>query len=187
MGLKTKLIIANVSEWQSVLGLAGCDYVTAPPHLVRDLLSPELRSDYDVNAEMAAFHEEMFSCSEAVKRVLGDTEISELFSISPEFVDFLMTLRRSRSYKSLRDGDLLAKTFDEAGFGSFFYSPNGAAWKSLTDRKLPDLTGPLIREVALDTHFSLLADADFQRYHSRFDAFIEPRMERADQTGAYCV
>jgi len=44
--------------------------------------------------------------------------------------------------------------------------------------KLPDLSATLTRELPIDTLYTLLADADFEKYQDEMDAMIEEHVRR---------
>jgi transaldolase len=78
-------------------------------------------------------------------------------------------------WRTLNDGDLLARRFDDAGFGDVFHAPSAAEWDVLRRGNLPDLEAPLTRRLALDTLYSLLADADFEHHQREIDRKIAAR------------
>jgi len=69
--------------------------------------------------------------------------------------------------EQLGGGDELQDEFERAGFGDFFYSPNQPEWSELCRSKLPNLTGNGVPKLPLDTLYSLLADADFDKLSGR--------------------
>lgn len=77
----------------------------------------------------------------------------------------------------LADADRLARRFDQAGFGDFFYAPPPAEWEELRRSKTPDLDAGITRKVSLDTLYSLMADADFSNHQDAMDHEIRERLE----------
>jgi len=76
----------------------------------------------------------------------------------------------------MRDGDQLAKRFEQAGFGDLFYAPNAAEWTALRKNKLPDFAAPLTARLPLDTLYTLLADGDFDKFQEEMDGIIDERV-----------
>jgi hypothetical protein len=92
-----------------------------------------------------------------------------LWTVEPEFVEFLLDYRASAEYRALQDGDRLRRRFETAGFGDFFYAPTSPEHDTLRQNKLPDLASPLTKRLAMDTLYSLLADADFEKEQALID------------------
>lgn len=51
----------------------------------------------------------------------------------------------------------------------FFYTPNDDEWLAMRGGKIPDLEAPITTKPSLDTLYSLLADADFEKYQEDMD------------------
>jgi hypothetical protein len=49
--------------------------------------------------------------------------------------------------------------------------------KEIRRDKIPDLAAPLTQQLSLDTLYSLLADADFEKYQENMDRKIKERLE----------
>ncbi len=65
------------------------------------------------------------------------------------------------------------RRFEEAGFGDVFYAPDQHEWTVLRRGKIPDLAVPITTKPSLDTLYSLLADADFEKYQEDMDQEIK--------------
>ena len=72
-------------------------------------------------------------------------------------------------YQDLDDGDHLVRRFEQAGFGDLFHAPDHHEWTALRRGKVPDLEDPITMKPSLDTLYSLLADADFEKYQEDMD------------------
>jgi transaldolase len=171
-GAKTLLIVASVREWQTFVYVAGCDVFTSPCKAVGDLMSQREYSPADIRSQLQASYEDRLGIAPAVLQKVAQKTIARLYDVEPDFVRFLTELRNSAEYAALRDGDRLAKMFDQAGFGDFFYAPTAAEWQALRKNKLPDLDGELIKRLPIDTLYTLLADADFEKYQEEMDGMI---------------
>jgi hypothetical protein len=88
-------------------------------------------------------------------------------------VEFLRELRQDTDFLDHADGHALFRRFDDAGFADIFHSPDADERREMNEGKLPALDGILVNRVPLDTHYSLLANADFERYQAQIDASIE--------------
>jgi transaldolase len=73
----------------------------------------------------------------------------------------------------MRDGDARQRQFDDAGFGDVFHAPSSGEWAQIRRDKLPDLDADLTARLPLDTHFTLLAHADFEKNQEAIDAALE--------------
>ena len=91
----------------------------------------------------------------------------------------LVDYRASAEYRNLADGEALRLRFDRAGFGDIFYTPTADEWSALRRSKLPDIHAPLTNRIALDTLYSLLADADFEKEQGLIDAELVARRHGA--------
>ena len=78
----------------------------------------------------------------------------------------------------MTDGYALYKRFDEAGFGDCFYSPTKEDWAEIRRAKIPNLDAPLTQKIPLDTLYSLLADADFEKHQQEMDNQISSQLSR---------
>src|SRR4030095_10950482 len=102
--------------------------------------------------------------------------------VEPELVAFLEGLRGNGELRAIRDGDTLRRRFDDAGFGDLFHDPDEVERKEMARGKLPQLDGTFAGRVPLDTHLSLLANADFERNQRDIDTLIEGQL-RGERAG----
>ncbi len=174
--IKTLLIVASVREWQTFVRVAGCDVFTAPCEAIRGLLTQNEVAAPEISSQLATSYEDRLGIAEDVLRALGSERIARLYTVEPELIRFMTELRGSQEYHRLRDGDQLFKRFDQAGFGDLFYVPTATEWQALRKNKLPDLDSPLTHRLPIDTLFSLLADADFEKFQEEMDRMIEQRL-----------
>jgi transaldolase len=176
---KTLLIAASLRDWQSIVQLTGCDVFTVPPGVLGDFLShatPEMLA-----RRLETSYEDRLGTAESVLRALRPERLRRLWAVEPELVDFLLDYRASAEYRALQDGDRLRRRFEAAGFGDMFHTPTSQEREALRRSKLPDLASPLTTRLALDTLYSLLADADFEKEQALIDARLA---EAADEKGA---
>jgi transaldolase len=175
-GVKTQLIVASMREWQAFVRVAGCDVFTAPCGVLRDFLEQEEVPPEKIESRLETSYADELGVSDAVTEKLGPEKIARLYDVEPDFVEFLRELRRAPDFESL-DGETLFKHFDRAGFGDLFHAPTAAEREELERGKLPELDGALVRRIPIDTHYSLLANADFVRYQDEIDAEIGKRLD----------
>lgn len=168
-GVKTLLIVASVREWQTFALTAGCDVYTSPCGAIRDFMTQTEIPAAEIRSQLDTSYEQKMTIGAEPLASLGAKRIARLYDVEPEFVEFLVDLRGRAEFQAMRDGDALAKAFDEAGFGDFFYAPSAADWRELRQNKLPQLGAPLTEKLAFDTLFTLLADADFAKYQEEMD------------------
>jgi transaldolase len=174
-GVKTQLIVASVREWQTFVRVAGCDAFTAPCDSIRGLLAQKEIAPEQIMSQLETSYEDRLGIAPEIASALGTDRIARTYVVEPEFVDFLVALRRSAEYRAMRDGDQLVRRFEEAGFADFFYAPAAAEWTELRKNKLPDVASPLTARLPLDTLYTLLADADFDKFQEEMDAMITER------------
>jgi transaldolase len=174
-GLQTELIVASVRDWETFVHAAGCDVFTAPCTVIEEFLSQDEVSPADVTTRYRTSYEQQLRVSERVSQALAGEQIARLYRVEPELIEFLEEFRASDAWRTMNDGDRLARRFDDAGFGDVFYAPSAADWDVLRRGKLPDLEAPLTRRLALDTLYSLLADADFEHHQREIDHKIAAR------------
>ena len=175
--VKTRLIVASVREWQTLVRVAGCDVFTAPCEVLRDFLEQDEFDPSQIESQLETSYEDELEIGAEVIDAVGPDAIARLYVVEKEFVHFLRELRESPQFHKLDDGDELYKRFDQAGFGDFFHSPSKADRDEIEQSKLPLLDGKLIGRIPLDTHYTLLANADFARHQSHIDAAFEKRLE----------
>jgi transaldolase len=173
-GLRTLNMGASVRRPETLLFTAGCDAYTVPAPVLRAFMAeqePEIRdrTEEDLSGALGVD-------PEVVKRVGGMERIERLYRVEPEFVSFLLHLRKDPELDRM-DGDALAERFERAGFGDLFYRPSPEEWRELRKSKLPDLNAPYIRRIPLDTLYSLLALGDFANFQDRMDARIHAVLE----------
>jgi len=173
---KTLLIVASVREWQTFPRVAGCDVYTAPLDAIRGFLTQVEMTPDQVTCQLETSYEDRLGVPDDVVRALGTDGIARLYRVEPELVQFIETFTASHEYASLTDGDQLFKRFDQAGFGDLFYAPTAAEWTALRKNKLPDIAAPLTTRLPLDTLYTLLADADFDKYQEEMDQIIATRV-----------
>ncbi len=175
-GAKTLLIVASVREWQTFVDVAGCDVFTSPCKAVADFMSQTECTPADIRSQLKTSYEDRLGISPAMLEKAGHESIARLYNVEPDLVRFLTELRTSAEYRALRDGDRLAKMFDQAGFGDLFYAPTASEWQTMRKNKLPDFDGELAKRLPLDTLYTLLADADFEKYQEEMDQMIRAAM-----------
>jgi len=176
-GTKTELIVASIREWQTFARLAGADVFTAPCGVLADFLAQDEVGPPQLLGQLETSYEDRLGISGHVSTKLGSERIARLWRVEPELVEFLREYRATPEYAELRDGEALFKRLDEAGFGDLFHVPDAAETEELARGKLPDLEGVLVERVPLDTHYSLLANADFDRHQAEIDQRIREALE----------
>jgi transaldolase len=176
-GAKTLLIVASVREWRTFVHVAGCDVFTSPCSAIAELMVQKEFAPGDIRSRLETSYEDRLGIAPAVLEKLGASRIARLYDVEPDLVRFLTELRNSKEYQGLTDGDALAKRFDQAGFGDMFYAPTSSEWQEMRRSKLLVLDGELIRRLPLDTHYTLLADADFEKYQEEMDGMIREALK----------
>jgi len=176
-GTRTQLIVASMRGWRSFVRAAGCDVFTAPCSVLREFLEQGEVPPEAIESRLDVSHEDRLGVDAGVRDRLGAERIARLYRVEPELLEFLRELRRDPAYGAL-DGEGLHARFDRAGFGDLFHAPDAAERAEMEAGKLPDLDGRLVDRVPLDTHYSLLANADFDRHQAAIDAEIERRLAR---------
>lgn len=168
-GVKTLLIVASLREWRSFLHTAGCDVYTVPCKVLQEFLGQDEVTPSSIQSRLGTAYEDRLGIPDNIVAKLGADRIARLYRVEPEFVEFLLEYRGTTEYQDLDDGDHLARRFEEAGFGDLFYSPNDHEWLAMRGGKIPDLEDPITMKPSLDTLYSLLADADFEKYQEDMD------------------
>lgn len=174
----TQLIVASLRNWETFLHTAGCDVYTAPVKVLREWMTRDRIDQEQLVSRLDQSYSDRLGISAQVLSELGSERIAKLYDIEPSFVDFLMTFRETREWHELNDAEALFKRFEEAGFGDLFYSPRQNDWAEIRRGKIPDLNGSLIRQLPLDTLYSLLADADFEKHQEEMDASMVQHMSQ---------
>lgn len=175
-GVKTRLIVASLHEWRTFVQTAGCDVYTAPCRVIRAFLDQEEVPPERIASRLDASYLDRLGIDPAVLDILSLERISRLWRVEPELVGFLRELRGSEEYGRMTDGEELARRFEREGFADLFYAPSPEEWVEMRRSKLPDLQSALTRRIALDTLYSLLADADFENEQAAIDRQIESRL-----------
>ena len=175
-GIKTLLIVASVRAWQTLAHVAGCDIFTVPGNVLKRFLTQTEISPEQIICKLDEDYSDRLGVSRTVLHKVGAQKISQLYTVEPEYIEFLDGLRSSEEYKKMTDGDQLYKRFDEAGFGDVFYSPTNDDWTELEKSKMPNLDAPLTRRLPLDTLYSLLAFADFAKVQDQMDRQIQKKI-----------
>lgn len=172
-GVKTQLIVASVHDWRTFVRTAGCDVYTAPCKALTGFLEQDEIGPDDIASQLETSYEDRLGIDPDTLNRLGGERISRLWRVEPELVEFLRTVRQDTAFLDDADGDALFRRFDDAGFGDIFHSPDARERREMDDGKLPKLDGVLVDRVPMDTHYSLLANADFERYQAEIDQSIE--------------
>lgn len=171
-GVKTELIVASMRDGRNFVDTAGCDVYTAPvPALVEFLTGLDL-DPARLESRLEESYEGKLEVGEKARSVLGDDGVARVWNVEEEFVEFLDDLRRSDEYETMSDGDELHRRFEEAGFADFFHAPSREEEEQIRADKYPDLDAGLTKRLALDTHFSLRANADFEANQAEIDGKI---------------
>ncbi|HSF10172.1 MAG TPA: transaldolase family protein [Nitrospirales bacterium] len=168
-GIKTQLIVASLRDWGSLLHTAGCDVFTVPCKVLQEFLEQNEVKDSSIQSRLGTSYEDRLGIPDNIVAKLGADRIARLYTVEPEFVDFLLEYRVTTEYQDLDDGDHLVRRFEQAGFGDLFYAPDHHEWTALRRGKVPDLEDPITMRPSLDTLYSLLADADFEKYQEDMD------------------
>jgi transaldolase len=173
--LGTRLIVASMREWQTFVRVAGCDAFTAPVGVLREFLTQTEITPFTLPSRLEATYDREMRVADDVRAALGPNRLERLWRIEPEFIEFLVDYGASTEYRDLDDGDRLRRRFETAGFGDFFSVPTTDERAELRRSKLPDVHAALTRRVALDTLYSLLADADFEKEQELIDTELMAR------------
>lgn len=172
-GVKTQLIVASVHDWRTLVRVAGCDVFTAPCDVLSGFLDQDEVSPDQITSQLETSYADRLGIDADASKSLGDERIARLWRVEPELVEFLRELRQDNAFLDGADGDRLFRRFDEAGFGDLFHDPDAAERREMDRGKLPELDGELVKHVPLDTHYSLLANADFERHQAEIDEAME--------------
>lgn len=168
-GINTQLIVASLRDWRSLLHTAGCDVYTVPCKVLQEFLEQDEVKDSSIQSRLGTSYEDRLGVPDNIVAKLGADRIARLYRVEPEFVEFLLEYRMTTEYQDLDDGDHLVRRFEEAGFGDLFYAPNDHVWLAMRGGKIPDLEDPITMKLSLDTLYSLLADADFEKHQEDMD------------------
>jgi len=174
----TRLIVASIRDWRTLVDTAGCDVYTAPVDALRGLVEQEEVAPDAVESALETTYADRLGVPPETERLLARARIARLWTVEEELVEFLLTYRASDEFRDLQDGDRLANRFDEAGFGDLFYGPTPRQWQTIRSGKLPVLADPTAREIALDTLFTLHAHADFEANQAAMDSVLQDALGR---------
>lgn len=162
----TQLIVASLRDWRTLVAVAGCDAFTAPCAVLRSFLAQRDVAPEAVRSQLETSYADRLGVGAAASGALGAERIARLYRVEPEFIEFLLALRGESAGL---DGPALARCFERAGFGDFFHAPTSAQWLDLRRDKLVPLDDPLAPMLALDTHYTLRAHADFELHQQAID------------------
>ena len=169
---KTQLIVASLRNWQSLVQTAGCDVYTVPCTVLRAYLQQREVPVSAIESQLFTSYEDRLNISEQVTAKVEAERIAQLYTVEPEFIEFLLEYRQTTEYQNLKKPEVLVSRFEEAGFKDFFYTPTSDECKRLQLGKIPDLGASLSKKMALDTLYTLHADADFELHQEKIDRLI---------------
>ena len=154
---------------------AGCDVFTVPyPALKEFLNQTEVGAD-GIRSRVNDDYSDNLGISQNVLGKVGKSKLESLYTVEPEFIEFLKQVRNGSDFDEL-DGEGLCQKFADAGYDDMFYSPTADDWRELKKNKLPDLDSQLTAKLPLDTLYSLLAFADFTKFQDEMDERIANRI-----------
>lgn len=175
VGIKTQLIVASIRQGKSFLETAGCDVYTAPCQAIQEFLDlPDVPQE--IPSQVNTSYEDRLGISPAILAKLTNDRIARLYRVEPELREFLLEYRATKEYAQLQDADALVKRFDQAGFKDLLYAPAPGEWEEIRRSKIPDPDAPITKQLPLDTLYTLMADADFEKHQADMDQAIEERM-----------
>jgi len=169
---KTQLVVASMRAWETFLRVAGCDAFTAPSGTLAGFLAQHAIAPVAIASQLDTSYEDRLDIARRTYAAIPVERIARLYRVEPELLAFAGEFGRSLEWSAMRDGDAVARRFEREGFGDMFHTPTAAEWRTMHARRLPDLTSPLTHTLALDTLYSLLADADFENHQAAIDAKI---------------
>lgn len=168
LGLKTLLIVASIRDGLTIARLAGCDVFTAPLEALEDFVERgALTSDRPTRA--IAVDADWGHLAPEPRAHLGRERVARLWRVDDDLVAFLRRFRESTEFRTMSDGAALRAAFEEAGHGDVFHSPTPAERERIAASKLPVAGDPWSLEVALDTQYTLRANADFVKHQATID------------------
>lgn len=177
-GVKTELIVASLRDWHTLDAVAGCDVFTVPCDVLSAFLGQTEVPPERVIGRLNESYESALGVPDSVRAQVSPAAIARLYRVEPDLVRFLLDLRRREDFATTTDGEWLQRRFEEAGFGDVFYAPSAAEWQQARESKLPKLDSVLTRRLPLDTHFTLLGHADFEKNQEAIDAKLAERLAR---------
>ncbi len=170
--IKTELTVAGLRDWRTFVHVAGCDGFTSPCGAIRSFMEQRELAPEQITSQLDTSYEDRLGVAPDVDDCLGTKGIARTYKVEPELIQFLSEFRATREFAALRDGDDVFRHFDRAGFGDFFYSPTPSQWQEMGAGNLPQLDSPLTARLPIDTLFTLLADADFEKSQEDIDRLI---------------
>ena len=177
LNVKTQLIVASIRSWKTMVYAAGCDVFTVPYPTLKDFLNQTEVSADEIRNRVNDDYSGNLGTSQNVLDKIGKTRLESLYTVEPEFIEFLKEVRNGSDFDDL-DGEGLYQKFAGVGYDDMFYSPTEDDWHELKKNKLPDLDSLLTAKLALDTLYSLLAFADFTKFQDEMDERIANRIRR---------
>jgi len=177
LNVKTQLIVASIRSWKTMVYAAGCDVFTVPYGALKDFLNQTEVSADEIRSRVNDDYSDNLGTSQNVLDKVGKSRLESLYTVKPDFIEFLKEVRSSSDFDEL-DGEGLYQKFADAGYDDMFYSPTKDDWHELKKNKLPDLDSPLTAKLPLDTLYSLLAFADFTKFQEEMDERIANRVRR---------
>jgi transaldolase len=178
LGVKTLLIVASIRNWDTFVETAGCDVYTAPVNVLRDWMKQDQIAPEQLTSRLDQSYGDRLGISARVLSLVGTERIARLYDVEPSFIDFLQSFGSTQEWRELNDAETLFTRFEEAGYGDMFYSPRQDDWAEIRGGKVPDLNGSLTQRLPLDTLYSLLADADFEKHQKEMDDQIARHIRR---------
>ncbi len=177
LNVKTQLIVASIRSWKTMVYAAGCDVFTVPYPALKDFLNQTEVAAHEIRSRVNDDYSANLGTSQNVLEKVGKSRLERLYTVEPEFIEFLKEVRNGSDFDEL-DGAGLYQKFAAAGYDDMFYSPTADDWQELKKNKLPDLDSPLTGNFPLDTLYSLLAFADFTKFQDEMDERIANRIRR---------
>lgn len=177
LDVKTQLIVASIRSWKTMVYAAGCDVFTVPYGALKEFLNQTEVGANEIRSRLSDDYSDKLGASQEVLDKIGKSKLESLYTVEPEFIEFLKEVRNGSDFDEL-DGDSLYEKFSAAGYDDMFCSPTKDDWQELKKNKLPDLDSTLTKRLPLDTLYSLLAFADFTKFQDEMDERIANRIRR---------
>ena len=183
--IKTQLIVASMRQAKSFFDTAGCDAYTAPCETIQEfldqmggLIDQTGGLTVDIPSQVETSYQERLGISSTILTKLGPQRIARLYQVECEFLEFLSEYCKTKEYARLYDADVLVSRFEQAGFKDVFYTPTSVEWEEIRRRKTPDPDASITSEISLDTLYTLMADADFEKHQAEMDRMIEEKISQ---------
>ncbi|MCZ6595951.1 MAG: transaldolase [Bacteroidetes bacterium] len=177
LNVKTQLIVASIRSWKTMVYAAGCDVFTVPYPVLKEFLNQTEVGANEIRSRINDDYSDNLGTSQSVLDKVDKSKLECLYTVEPEFIEFLKEVRNGSDFDEL-DGEGFYQKFAEAGYDDMFYSPTEDDWQELKKNKLPDLDSQLTEKLPLDTLYSLLAFADFTKFQDEMDERIANRIRR---------